>query len=290
MIDHSRRLIFIHIPKTAGKSILEFFGMRWQNHKDLLRYSKELEPRAFKEYFKFTVVRNPWDRILSEYQFQKKKSGADPSNAILRKDGKIRTFSEWLTEVLANPHSFPPKKWGGEVSSSIHRFSPQVDWLTVDRGVGVNCVLHMENLEKEFVQVTKTIEMPPAPLPCRNWNFHWHYSHYYDRHSREVVGDYYKSDIEAFGYKFEPIKQVVSWLPNLFFARMRYLITTRLRLRRPESPATGKNGQKQVNQSGGLMTALVLSFGLQFGVAANDCLDWNDQEGAIGYRLSTKGA
>src|SRR5580700_6489166 len=31
MINHHYRCIFVHIPKTAGKSINRFFGMEWQS-------------------------------------------------------------------------------------------------------------------------------------------------------------------------------------------------------------------------------------------------------------------
>ncbi len=40
-------------------------------------------------------------------------------------------------------------------------------------------------------------------LPHRNRRLHWHYSHYYDRTTRDIVAAYYKRDIEQFGYEFD---------------------------------------------------------------------------------------
>ncbi|HMD42904.1 MAG TPA: sulfotransferase family 2 domain-containing protein [Candidatus Acidoferrum sp.] len=64
-------------PKTAGKSVQKFFGKNWHNHKDISRYAQQLEPRVFASYYKFTIVRNPWDRMSSDYNFQKKKDTPD---------------------------------------------------------------------------------------------------------------------------------------------------------------------------------------------------------------------
>src|SRR5271168_5383651 len=35
MLVHQYRCTFVHIPKTAGKSVQRFFGTHWQDHKDI---------------------------------------------------------------------------------------------------------------------------------------------------------------------------------------------------------------------------------------------------------------
>jgi hypothetical protein len=52
--------------------------MEWHKHKDLSRYAKELGPQVFASYFKFAIVRSPWNRLLADYNFQKKKNS--PAN------------------------------------------------------------------------------------------------------------------------------------------------------------------------------------------------------------------
>jgi hypothetical protein len=200
MIDHSHRFIFVHIPKTAGNSVNRVFGVSWQNHKDLARYARECE--TFDTFFKFAIVRNPWDRMLSDYNYQKKKSRENKLH-LLTPSGVVRSFKEWVRTVLSDPFRYPASDWGGDVSEGVHRWSPQVDWISLEGRIAVDEVIKLENLDQGFTKVREKLSLPPARLPRRNSRFHWHYSHYYDDATRDLVADYYAQDIRRFGYCFE---------------------------------------------------------------------------------------
>jgi Sulfotransferase family len=187
--------------------------MEWQKHKDLSRYAQELQPQLFSSYFKFAIVRNPWDRILSDYIFQRKKKAPTNEKLFAVDDrGRIRSFREWLDSVFANPFYYESRHWGAEVSPGIHRWSPQVDWICLNGNIAVDAVLKMENLKKDFENVRSLLGRPSGGLPCRNWKFHRHYSHYYDEATRRLVGEYYERDIAAFGYRFESRKSDFQWI------------------------------------------------------------------------------
>jgi hypothetical protein len=203
MLVHQYRCIFVHIPKTGGKSVQRFFGTHWQDHKDISGYAQELEPHIFESYHKFAIVRNPWDRVVSDYIYQKKKRSPRSARLCVEDDrGRTRTFREWLEAVLADPFRFAPDQWGARVSRGIHRWSPQLDWISINGKIAVDSVLHMENLQKEFAELSSNLGLPSRQLPCRNWRFHAHYSYYHDDSTRKLVEKYYEKDIETFGYRF----------------------------------------------------------------------------------------
>jgi chondroitin 4-sulfotransferase 11 len=213
MINHTHRCLFVHIPKTAGKSVKRFFGTEWQPHQDLARYAQQLPAEVFSTYWKFAVVRNPWDRLLSDYNFQLKKSAPDSDRLFLHHPGGgVRSFREWLTAVLADPFHYPASAWGGSVSPGIHRWSPQVDWISLQGKIAVDQVLRIENLAADFPSLCRRLNVPPAELPCRNWQFHFHYADYYDPESRDLVARHFARDIEAFGYRFEVRNNRLGWV------------------------------------------------------------------------------
>ena len=204
MISHPHRCIFVHIPKTAGNSINRVFGVDWQNHKDLARYAAELPPDIFSAYFKCAIVRNPWDRLYSDYNYQRKKSRAKESKLfVFAADGGQRDFAAWVETALAEPDFYEPRQWGGEVSSHIHRWSPQLDWISLNGTAAVDFVARMETLDRCFPTVCRRVGLPEQRLPHRNGRLHFHYSRSYDRTTRELVASYYAKDIAAFGYEFE---------------------------------------------------------------------------------------
>lgn len=212
MISHPFRCISVHIPKAAGNSVNRAFGIDWQDHKDLARYRAELPAETFRNYFKFAIVRNPWERLLSEYNYQLRKSRPAASKLhVFDARGARRGFAAWVEAAFTEPARYAAGSWGGEVSPGIHRFSPQVDWISLDGAIAVDFVARLEQLEDDFRFIRGVIGMPRRELPRLNPRFHFHYSWYYDQATRDRVAGYYAADLAAFGYEFEDRKIRLAW-------------------------------------------------------------------------------
>jgi chondroitin 4-sulfotransferase 11 len=68
-INHEKKLIFIHIPKNAGTSIIKAMGVENMYMDKTIKEYKEHYEDYWNEYKKFTVVREPIDRFISAYKF-----------------------------------------------------------------------------------------------------------------------------------------------------------------------------------------------------------------------------
>lgn len=212
MISHPFRCISVHIPKAAGNSVNRAFGIGWQDHKDIARYQAELPAAVFASYFKFAVVRNPWDRLLSDYNYQVRKSRpADSKLHLFDERGARRNFAAWTEAALTETARYPANSWGGEVSAGIHRFSPQLDWISLAGTPALDFIARFEHIDADFRVISRAVGLEQKELPKRNPRFHFHYSRYYDDATRDRVGQYYATDIAAFGYKFEDRKFRLRW-------------------------------------------------------------------------------
>ena len=77
MISHKFKCIFVHIPRTGGTSIEDFFGGedRWPRggkrscQHITARVAKKIYAEWWDEYFKFSMVRNPYDLAVSQSKF-----------------------------------------------------------------------------------------------------------------------------------------------------------------------------------------------------------------------------
>ena len=201
MISLQKRFLFVHIPKTAGNSIqsvlrdysedqlialrkeqdgIERFGLRStkykiKKHSTLNEYHRALGEEQFRDLYKFTCVRNPWDRMVSYY------------------------FTP-----TQNPETWNRKKFREIISKAVSL----ADYLRLDNGEGdpfanVDCIIRFENLADEFRAVCDTIGIPPPALPRYNRSSRDHYSKYYDDELREFVGARFAAEIERFNYRFE---------------------------------------------------------------------------------------
>ena len=160
-----------------------------------------------KNYWKFTVVRNPFDRLRSCYS-QKVKM-LDTHGSPLTNErfvgGVSRSFRRQFGEAFHGEMSFPEFI---DVVCSIpydkadKHFRPQADFVCDARGkLLVDHVARMENLPEEFELIRSQCGFAPEhTLSHRNQSKHGKQRIEYRDSDYDKVRNHYANDFELFGY------------------------------------------------------------------------------------------
>jgi hypothetical protein len=198
MISHKLKFIFIHIPKTSGNSLSLLLKDLINNgitcskgngngegikvhcektkldikHKNI-NYYNSLYGKNINNYFKFTIVRNPYDRILSFYFW--------------KKGTKNQVFNR--KEFI----NFVNKK---NSSQSIHQYQ-YID----------NCfhIIHFENLIDELKNIEclkDHVDFNNYPTLNASSNSKKNYNELLDKELKNLVYNKYKKDFQMFGYDY----------------------------------------------------------------------------------------
>ncbi len=196
-LDRDHKIIFVHIPKTAGNSITRaLFDAESYGHYPVKKYL-EFDSQLFENSFKFSIVRNPWDRLVSAYFYLKKGGIGKYDNEFSKRHlTNFRSFSEFV-EGLSDP------KINNVLLRWTH-FKPQSDYILDNDGVNrMDYIGKFENLNRDFAIIKDKLGITEARLCKINQSNHKKYTEYYaSKKMIDTVGDIYKMDIELFGYTF----------------------------------------------------------------------------------------
>lgn len=204
----NNKLIFIHLTKTGGESVTKYLkgdpelkfhlpvrylfnmtrreegpGPGWDSSvikqfsplgNDYARAKMTRLWQVWDRYLRFTVVRNPWSRLVSNYNYNIKKGTED------------REFEQFVMDMLVEPHNI----W----------LKSQVWWLSYQGKCLADRILRTESLDIDFAKL-----IPGAELPHLNQtkNPSKPYTDYYSDKTRRVVSLLYADDIQEFSYEFK---------------------------------------------------------------------------------------
>lgn len=188
--------LFIHVPKSAGRSVVRgLFDVKSVEHAPADWY-QQLDPEKFQQYFKFTFVRNPWDRAVSAYTYLS-KGGSEASAEDRQWADFVNSFDsfdaficEWLSADNAMRNAL---------------FTPQVVFLRDSFGrIDMDFIGRFESLQQDFDTVAKKLGVH-AQLPHLNRSRSEDFRSFYSDESRDRVAEVYARDILEFGYQFDTI-------------------------------------------------------------------------------------
>ena len=214
IISRGRRYIFVHIPKTGGTSLalaLEDRAMRddiligdtpkakkrraklkgltpagrlWK-HSTLADIDGIVTPEDLEAFFVFTLVRNPWDRMVSYYHWLRAQRFDHPTVGLAQRLD--------FASFLQHPHTRVAVK-----------SSPYGHYLCDARGVDrANLFLRLEHLAEDLAPLEAHLGFALDAIPHANASERQaDYRSYYDDALAETLAGLCAGDIARFGYRF----------------------------------------------------------------------------------------
>ncbi len=192
-ILYSSRIVFIHIPKTAGISLIKaiYNDINLPGHRSFFFYNTALNMKNEK-YFCFSFVRNPFDRLYSAYMFLK-KGGINHIDRLIYETYllKFNDFEDFVLNGLDNKLIF-----------KITHFIPQHEFLCDRRGnIMVDFIGRFENLEDDVKSLSIKLKKD-IRLNHYNSNYKKDYKEVYTAKMVSKVKTIYYKDLKIFNYKF----------------------------------------------------------------------------------------
>jgi len=228
MILKKEKIIYVHINKTAGSSIEIGFNKQ-QPEMQHLAFRDYCGMVNVKEYFTFSFVRNPWDRMVSWHLWLNRQKfwydgmpkfdgmasipekgvnfGGHPSvnenwYLPLKKDFKVflkKIKTSKNTDISAVENLSTKNYHEGRWVAS------QTEWLKNTSGrVDLNFIGRFENLQEDFNKLCDKVGKKRLKLlEAKKLNKRPHYSRFYDDESISIIERLYKDDIKRFNYEYE---------------------------------------------------------------------------------------
>jgi len=193
---------FVDIPRTSGTTLKLAFHARYgklfgkpspsqgigmgliPHHLPARLLRPQVGAGLWDSLYTFSIVRNPFERALSLFTF-------------LQENGKLQgwTFARYVAQ-LVRPGGFD---YHGHYLSNCG--------YLCDAGGGllVSQVFRFEERDEAMDEIARRTGCPELVRSDRKAYATGarHYSHYYDAASRRRIEEFYRDDLETFGYSFE---------------------------------------------------------------------------------------
>ena len=174
-----KNVLFVHIPRTGGTSICDALNLKHKKGPamQLLHHSNDVS--GFDDYYKFSFVRNPFDRIVSVYLHGKFR-------------GRIKKQLDFIgfCQQLKDKTYYHP-----------YMNEPLTYWT---KKTGLDFIGRFENLKEDFQKVVEAIDFGECVLPWLNKSLDHEVlptQTFYCDESKEIILDLFKEDFEEFGYE-----------------------------------------------------------------------------------------
>ena len=207
-VSDSHEFIFVRVRKTASRSMRsqlepyllprpatplariksramlerDYRKFRFRAHDEITTVQRLMPPEQFGRYFKFAIVRNPWNRLVSEYEFILRT----PRHGRHHKVKKLGSFAAFVEMQIPRRDAY------------------QTSQLCDGEGrLLMDFVGRLGNLQEDWQAICAHIGIPCTELPRINVGSYKSYVEYYSKDLCDLVARNWAREIEMFGFGFE---------------------------------------------------------------------------------------
>lgn len=230
------KIIFVHIPKSGGTSVSQAIkdaypgsyvrkgvfidDLKKRSGKTHVRMHghmsasimREAFPEQWNNWYTLCMVRNPWARlvsiwnhILQDPKLFRMAYGYKEDDFIHMhmEEEQKKTFKEWVLSYDKPMFWYGAYRYGTRREEALPvTQTPQLDWIYSSDGIKrVNDIFKLEESDK-FIDSFERRFGKKLEFKHMNLRDHKPYRDLYDSDLVDIVSEWYKSDIEEFGYSF----------------------------------------------------------------------------------------
>lgn len=204
-VSHEARLIYVLNAKAACSSIKRVLATKEgilggdeavEVHEDprMLRMMYRQVPSEAQQYFGFSFVRNPYQRLVSAYLNKFQEKSLTRENFLYRNylGGYFSlddSFDTYVRKVVLIPDAFAER-----------HFVRQSYWLYQKNTQQLDFVGKMETMSEQFNELAERFGLQMLPHYNRTSSYDW--KSFYTDDLRTLVRDHYAEDLRRFEYDY----------------------------------------------------------------------------------------
>jgi hypothetical protein len=218
-ISHRHKIIFIHIQKAGGSSIQRLFealdpqlvthiGIDPAKNRPKHCFATDIAEvtghEMFTDYTTFSVVRNPFDRLVSWYWMLKLRSFEEANPDIIETEGDKVNFAliDELNKQAATFEEFVHLPENHSSGLFKRFFFNQLDFISDSNGIIVDHVLRFENLQDDFAGFASAQGISGQLTHMNKTPREADYRRYYNDTTRQLISERFRRDLNYFDYRF----------------------------------------------------------------------------------------
>ena len=168
----------------------------FRQHDDAETIRRQIPEEIWSTYLKFSIARNPWDRAVSLFYWEKKRKPTEkPQKRFYHYLGV--PFDEFAQTKREFSAFIKGENWGNNDAFYVK-----------DGKLCVDFIIRYEHLNEDFATLCARLDLPDTPLPQLKAGIRAkgrHYSELYDEETKAIVAERHFHDIRLLGYTFETV-------------------------------------------------------------------------------------